>query len=119
MTQFARLETHNWELESAVQRHLAAPSTFWIPSSEERRNLRVGQAAKLIFRIRVFDQAGSAEVITERMWVYVTARRGIVYEGRLQNQPESSPDFSLGTVVRFLAEHVADIDNPPPSYIPR
>src|SRR5688500_5768167 len=60
MTDLARLETDNWELESAVQRHLSAPSTFRIPPEYERRGLRVGQAAKLIFKIRVFDDAGNA-----------------------------------------------------------
>jgi hypothetical protein len=113
MTDLARLETDNWELESAVQRHLSAPSTFWIPPEDERRNLRVGQAAKLIFKIRVLDKAGNAEVVTERMWVYVTSRRAAVYEGRLQSQAEATSDFRPGTQVRFLAEHVCDIANPP------
>jgi hypothetical protein len=119
MTDLARLDTDNWELESAVHRHRSAPGTFWIPSEDERRKLRVGQAAKLIFKIRVFDENGNAEVITERMWVYITARRGEAYEGRLQNRSAATPDFRPGTAIRFLAEHVADIDDPPPDYKPR
>jgi hypothetical protein len=119
MTDLARLETDNWELESAVRRHRSAPSTFWIPSEDRRRTLRVGRAAKLIFKIRVFDESGNAEVVSERMWVYITGREGEAYEGRLQNQSEATPDFRPGTVVRFLAEHVADIDDPPPDYEPK
>jgi hypothetical protein len=53
------------------------------------------------------------------MWVYITGREGEAYEGRLQNQSEATPDFRPGTVVRFLAEHVADIDDPPPDYEPK
>jgi hypothetical protein len=119
MTDLARLDTDNWELENAVQRHLSAPSTFWIPSEDARRNLKVGQAAKLIFKIRVFDDAGNPEVVTERMWVYVTRRRGDLYEGRLQSQAEATLDFRPGTQVRFLAEHVCDIDDPPRAFQPR
>ena len=119
MTDLARLETDNWELANAVERHLSAPSTFFIPPENERRNLRIGQAAKLIFRIRVVDEAGVAEVVTERMWVYVTGKLGAVYEGRLQNQPEATSDFRPGTQVRFLAEHVCDIDDPPKDFQPR
>lgn len=49
--------TDDWELESAVARHERSPGTFWIPPEAERRNLRPGQAVKLVFRIRVvFDQ---------------------------------------------------------------
>jgi hypothetical protein len=83
-----------------------------------RRNLRVGQAAKLLFSIRVYNDDGTSEIHRERMWVFVTARRGTAYEGRLQNRSAVTSDLPPGTVVRFLPEHVADIDDPPADYEP-
>lgn len=114
----ARLEVDGWELESAEARHAAAPATFRVPPETQRQSLRIGQAAKLIFRIRLEDQAAMTEIATERMWVIVTGRSGRVYEGRLQNQSATTPDFGPGTVVHFLSEHVADIDEPPADYEP-
>jgi hypothetical protein len=118
MERLARLDPDNWELESALTRHQRAPRTFQIPSQEARSAVRVGQAVKLVFRIRVTDERGSTDVVTERMWVYVTGREAERYVGRLQNQPECTPDLAPGTVVHFLADHIADISDPPAGYEP-
>lgn len=118
MSELASIGADGWELESAVQRNLAAPATFSIPPESERESLRVGQAAKLIFRIRVEDELGSSEIVTERMWVFVTARTGLGYEGRLQSRSQATPDFEVGTPVRFLSEHIADIADPPADFRP-
>ena len=115
----ARLESHGWELESAVGRHERFPDTFWIPSREERDGIVPGQAAKLIFRIREAGAGPEDAPSTERMWVYVTGRRGDVFEGRLQNVPRTTDRLAPGSPVRFLAEHVSDIDHPPEDYEPR
>jgi len=117
--EMARLDSHGWELESAVERHERSPDTFWIPSKVLRDGIVPGQAAKLIFRIR--DPDGDAEdaPATERMWVYVTGSEGDVFEGRLQNVPRTTDRLGPGTPGRFFADHVADIDHPPDDYDPR
>ena len=117
----ARIDTDGWELESALERHERFPETFWIPSKADRERLPPGHAVKLIFRIRDAGGGGEGEdeVVTERMWVYVTGRSGDLFEGRLQNVPRTRCGLAPGTPVRFLAEHVADIDHPPDEYDPR
>ena len=116
--ELARLEVDGWELESAVRRHRAAPDSFLIPSDIRRNSVRVGEGVKLLFRIRVEDDRGVAETVTERMWVYVTATHHGLYEGRLQNQSEFTLDFRPGMIVRFGPEHICDVDSPPPQYEP-
>jgi hypothetical protein len=114
----ARIDADGWELESAIERHERFPDTFWIPSKADREGLVPGQAVKLIFRLRDAGAGGEDEIATERMWVYVTGRSGDLFEGRLQNVPGTECGLAPGTPVRFLAEHVADIDHPPEDYDP-
>ena len=110
-----------WELRSGEASHKAHPDTFWIPPLADRQNLRRGQAAKLIFEIDAQREDGSREEAAERMWVIVAERVGDVYIGILDNQPafvEAEGEFYLrrGAEVPFRAEHVVDIDDPPPDY---
>lgn len=111
-------EEDGWELESGEARHAAAPTTFWIPSAEARESVQVGRGVKLIFRIETEDEAGELEVAIERMWVYVTGRAGRFYTGRLQSQPDCTPDMQPGFPVAFGPEHIIDIDDPPAGYEP-
>ena len=102
-----------WELESAEGRHARSPDSFWIPPAHQRDRVASGQAVKLLFRFR----SGGDEVV-ERMWVYVRGREGDTYLGTLQSTPQSPGPLGPGTEVRFRAEHIADIDTPPPDYEP-
>jgi hypothetical protein len=52
------LNTDGWELRSGEAAHSAHPDTFWMPPLEERQNLKIGQAARLIFDIEVEDEQG-------------------------------------------------------------
>ena len=110
-----------WELRSGEASHRANPATFWLPPLEERRNLRRGQAARLIFDIEAENEAGNIEVQGERMWVIVSERCGDYYIGILDDQPVSIEPaegvyLRFGAEVPFLPEHVIDIADPPPEY---
>ncbi|RZJ62107.1 MAG: hypothetical protein EOO58_01015 [Hymenobacter sp.] len=115
------IETDYWELRSAEESHEKYGDRFWIPSLEDRQNIKRGQAARLIFDIEV-DNEGETEVQGERMYVIVSEKIGDVYIGILDNQPACS-DFEddvylcIGAEVPFLAEHVIDIDYPPQDHV--
>ena len=68
----ADLETDSWELRSGEAAHAANPDTFEIPPLRRRRNLRRGQAARLIFAVESEGDDGEPVVQGERMWVIVS-----------------------------------------------
>lgn len=110
-----------WQLRSAEQSHREHPDTFWIPPLEQRRSLKRGQAARLIFDIEGQGENGDVERQVERMWVIVAERVGDGYIGILDHQPasiETSEGVYLcfGAEVPFLPEHVIDIGDPPVEY---
>ena len=110
----ADLGETGWRLLSAEDRHAEAPDAFWIPSREERENLRYGNGAKLLFDVA--DQAEGVLVAqVERMWVVVTEVTAAGYVGVLANIPRSSHSaVQRGSRIAFAAEHVCDIDEGPP-----
>jgi hypothetical protein len=103
----ATLDADGWQLESAVERNGASPG-FEIPDEEERRSLRPGQRAKLLFLFVVEDEPNAVQC--ERIWVTLTA---VDAEGRYVGQLESSPVTSrvlrAGDSVSFAAEHVSTV----------
>lgn len=112
------IDRDSWRLRSGEESHQAHPDKFWIPPERARRELRLGQAAKLIFEILATEKDGSTSISGERMWVIVSERVGDAYIGILDNEPvsiEQSQGFYLcrGAEIPFLAEHVIDIDDPP------
>jgi hypothetical protein len=111
-----------WELRSGEKCHSQNPDTFWIPSLENRSNLKVGDAAKLIFDIEGEDEDGNLEVQGERIFVIVSEVHPEFYIGILDSQPaciDPKEDFYLGfgVEVPFKYEHIIDIDRPPQEYI--
>lgn len=109
-------------LRSGEQAHTEHPYTFWIPPLEERKNLRIGQAARLIFDIDLEDEEGNIEIQGERMWVIFAEKHQNFYISILDNSPgsfELSPDAYLcfGAEVPFLPEHIIDIDEAPQKYV--
>ncbi len=97
-----------WELDSALDRHRRAPSTFWIPDAEERANLRTGDLVKLLFLLEVQDETGKY-VQCERMWVTVTETSGAEYRGVLESLPRTSDVVQPGALIAFGPDHIADI----------
>jgi hypothetical protein len=111
-----------WELRSGEKAHSEHLDTFWIPTLEERQNLQIGQAARLIFDIELEDEEGNIEIQGERMWVIFAEKYHSFYLGILDNSPgsfEISPDAYLcfGAEIPFLPEHIIDTDEVPQHYV--
>jgi hypothetical protein len=99
-----------WCLDDGEELHRQAPSTFWIPSPEERDGLQPGDYAKLDFRISVADP--DEPVSVERMWVIVRERIPGGYFGVLDNDPdaiEENDEFWSGIELPFAPRHIINI----------
>ena len=119
--QMPTIKTHCWELRSGEESHKKYPDTFWIPPLEQRVNLKVGQAAKLVFEIECEDENGIF-INSERMWVIVSEIIGDFYIGILDNKPASfmpSDEVYLcfGAEIPFKVEHIIDIAEPPEKHV--
>jgi hypothetical protein len=90
-----------WRLGSGVERHLAHPDTFEIPSAEDCLDIQTGAHVKLMFEMR--DGWG------ERMWVSVTDVGNRRLKGTLMNQPVGIPRLAHGDTVTFGRDDVIDI----------
>ncbi len=92
----------NYELESGLVLHQEAPETFWIPSQEEKKQLRVNDIVKLVFR----------EIEIERMWVIITKVEDVegklTFEGTLDNQPYYLQSIKYQDKVIFNEDHIID-----------
>lgn len=108
------LEADLWELASAEDRHARYGDRFWIPPIEDRRALKLGDLAHLLFVIQGEDEHGGVEITQERMWVLVTGVRPVGrLLGRLVNQPDCVDPrrhyLTPGAEVPFRIEHIIDI----------
>lgn len=101
----------SWVLESAVERHHAAPARFFIPIEAARCSLVPGSSAKLLFLIEVPEEEGLVQC--ERMWVRVQSLSGATYLGVLENTPVTQTSLCRGDVVKFGPDDVADIRSRP------
>lgn len=118
----ATFQNDFWQLRDAEECHAKDPDRFWIPTLEERCNLKRGQSAKLIFDIEATDENGTVVVIGERMWVTVSERIGDFYIGILENQPtclfrDSDAYLTMGAEIPFGANNVTNIGNPPEDFV--
>ena len=84
-------------------RQREAPRSYPIPRAAERRGLRPGDLAKLVFLV---DEPGELE--GEKMWVEVESIDGEAFVGRLANEPRVVP-LALGAEIRFRACHVGAV----------
>jgi uncharacterized protein YegJ (DUF2314 family) len=91
------LEQVGYTLLNAEEKHTANPSTFKIPSKNQRESFQVGDRVQLMFEgLRV-----------ERMWVEVVdAVDGGSYFGELRNHPIFVTGVSYGDLIRFGPEHI-------------
>jgi hypothetical protein len=115
------LEADGWALESGEERQARYGEEFWLPSREDRDNIRPGQSVRLLFQIEAVHENGVTDVGVERMWAVVVGRIGEYYRGILDNQPVSIDAGYLDEGVEFLfkAEHVIGIEDPPEDYLRR
>ena len=105
------LEDDGWELESAEERHQAAPQSFEIPSRQERTSLGVGARVKLLF-LFMNEEGGKPIIDCERMWVTISSVDAGGYTGTLESLPATSAVIGPGQQVSFGPEHVASISVP-------
>ncbi|WP_162601236.1 hypothetical protein [Occallatibacter savannae] len=104
-----------WKLVSAEGRNAEYPSTFLIPSRDEREALVPGDGAKLLFDIQTSENG----IVMERMWVIVKSRTEEDYIGVLDSDPVSIREFGphTGESITFRPEHIASISSPPREYV--
>jgi hypothetical protein len=118
---FPSIEIDYWQLRSGEASHAKNPKTFELPSLNERKNLKVGEAARLIFDIASVDDHGKVVVEGERMVVIVSECHPDYYIGLLDHEPvtfSSNEEEYLvfGAEVPFRAEHIIEILYPPEKY---
>lgn len=112
-----------WELQNAEESHKRNPDSFWLPDLDDRKSLKRGDAAKLIFNIKGIDENGDSVIEVERIFVIVSERVGDQYIGILDAQPlcidknQEGGYLCFGAEIPFSSEHVIVIDRPPEEYI--
>ena len=98
----------SYTLMDGEEQNRKYPETFEIPSLIERRNLQVGQLAKVFF---VPNKLEKGMPNGERMWVEITKTSEQGYVGLLRNSPISIPRLRFGSIVRFEARHVIQLQD--------
>ena len=113
------IETDEWSLLSAEERHAANPDTFLLPPRETREALAPGTAAKLLFDIETKEAGRVVDRGVDRMWVIVTGLVEGRYTGVLDSDPGGARGMNLrqGDAISFGPEHIAQIDYPPAEYL--
>jgi hypothetical protein len=107
----AVLDLDGWELQDGEACHREAPTTFSIPSSQERHSLKSGDLVKLIFRIGLRNAEGHDTEKIERMWVIVGGVQAGLFWGILDNDPYCTHDMKSGMRVVFEPRNVIAIDH--------
>ncbi len=96
--------TPEFELIDAVEHQKANPRTFELPDEWNRKRVRIGEWAKLMFRFPV-----NRDPQVERMWVRVTAATDSQYVGVLDNTPDNVEFVGYGQTITFEPRHVISI----------
>src|SRR5690349_6126239 len=100
------LHRNGWRLLDGEQLNREGPETFHIPDLALRRNLQLGDFAKLVFEIAL---QGEKYPSVERMWVVIRGRTPNGYLGVLDNEPDciaENDSFWLGAEVPFDHRHI-------------
>jgi Uncharacterized protein conserved in bacteria (DUF2314) len=97
---------YRWRLESGVKMNRKYPDTFWIPSDEEKRDIKVGDHVRLIFEMS--EQWGRGRW-GERMWVNVEEINDRRLMGTLRNTPAGIPKLNPGDRIKFTMDDVIDV----------
>lgn len=108
--------TQTWKLENVALIAKESPYTFYLPSEEVIKQLKIGDVVKLMFNCEVEnDQGWSAE----RMWVEITSREGGQFQGFLDNDPYYIPDIKAGDELSFNPHHImqTSLEDPIPNEV--
>lgn len=121
--ELANFKDDFWQLRNGEESHRDNPDTFLIPSLNDRKALKVGDAAKVILEIECEAQAGEIDIESERGYLIVSEIVGDKFIGILDFQPccieatDESVYLRFGVEIPFSLEHIIDIDRPPQDYI--
>lgn len=95
----------SWRLVDSEQVAKENPYTFYKPSKEITKQLKVGDAAKMTFE---FDSTDNEHPLAERMWVLINEIRDDQFVGQLDNHPFYIHDLFAGDTVKFEHKHIID-----------
>ena len=95
----------SWRLIDSEQIAKNNPYTFYKPSKEITRQLKVGDTAKMTFE---FDSTDNEHSSAERMWVLINEIKGDQFIGQLDNHPYYIHDLFVGDTVKFEHKHIID-----------
>lgn len=100
------MTNQNWHLDNARDIAKENPYTFYVPSDELIKMLKVGHAVRLIF---VNDARTETDTMrAERMWVEITHIDGNDFIGKLDNKPYENKHLNLGDEIHFKDYHIMD-----------
>ena len=100
-------KTGSWKLTDSEQLSKEHKYTFYKPSREITKNLKVGNIVKLTFE---FDSSNSEHPSAERMWVEITEINGEKFKGKLDNHPFYLHELYAGDELVFEHKHIIDHD---------
>ena len=100
-------KTGSWKLTDSEQLSKQHKYTFYKPSREITKNLKVGNIVKLTFE---FDSSNSEHPSAERMWVEITEINGEKFKGELDNHPFYLHELYVGDELVFEHKHIIDHD---------
>ena len=105
-----------WSLDDVSDRPKESKYTFYLPSKTVLKNLKIGDGVKLVFNCDVENDKGWS---AERMWVRITKKSILGYEGFLDNDPYYIPDIKAGDNIRFKSKHIiqTSIEDPEPNNV--
>lgn len=97
-----------YTLRNAEELAANHPTTFYIPTRQQRLRIEPGEFVKVVFVYRASSLNGPDG---EMMWLEVLRRDGDAYIGRLDNLPVQPGlvGVTLDAEVRFGPEHVYEI----------
>ncbi|WP_281991673.1 immunity protein Imm33 domain-containing protein [Aquimarina aggregata] len=96
-------KTGSWRLTDSEELALENKYTFYKPSREITKNLKVGNIVKLTFE---FDSSNSEHPSAERMWVQITEINEEKFKGILDNHPFYLHELYAGDEINFEHRHI-------------
>jgi len=99
-----------WKLQNAQETNREFPYTYYAPSLEIIKQLKVGDYAKLEFLSNSFFSKQKSE----KMWVEIKEITEDMYVGELNNEPQLIKKLKMGQEINFNAHHIikTEIDEP-------
>lgn len=97
----------SWKLTDSEKLAKENKYTFYKPSIEILKNLKVGNIVKLTFE---FESSNSEHPGAERMWIEITEIKNDKFKGKLDNHPFYLHELYAGDEIKFEYKHIIDHD---------